>query len=274
MAGLIKNLRVTQTGSSSRTLQEAHRRSMDFFREACRALPAIMDRYNLQEVTTLADLRSKIAAEFRKHSKVSNLKVTWMPIGVSRNLRFDHHHHHQEEINTSICSLYGMLIDGYFFCWKCIAGCGHVGVQGARGAPVLCWPFEAATPSSRSVHHWKGRASWWCPQARRDGSWRVRVFEELLSRQQLRKNLYTMLQNFMILHSLTHSLTFLPQNLWFLAPCSLIFREEDLNYKDVQKFPCCSFNNFHFFFHFCAFPCCWWCTLQENVIHSSGTSVH
>jgi hypothetical protein len=78
MAGLIKNLRVTKTGSSSRTLEEAHRRSMDFFREACRALPDIMDRYNLQEVTTLSELRSKIAAEFRKHSKVTNLKV-YMP---------------------------------------------------------------------------------------------------------------------------------------------------------------------------------------------------
>jgi len=62
-----------------------------------------------------------------------------MPIGMSRNLRFDDDDdHHQEEINTSICSLYGMLIDVYFFCCKCIAGCGHVGVQGARGAPVLC----------------------------------------------------------------------------------------------------------------------------------------
>jgi hypothetical protein len=80
-----------------------------------------------------------------------------------------------------------------------------------------------------------------------------------------------MLQNFMILHSLTHSLS---QNLWFLAHCCLIFREEDLNHKDVQKFPCCSFNNFHFFLYCCAFPCCWWCTLQENVIHSPGTSVH
>ncbi|CAK9208824.1 unnamed protein product [Sphagnum troendelagicum] len=78
MAGLIKNLRVTKTGSSSRTLEEAHRRSMDFFREACRALPDIMDRYNLQEVTTLSELRSKIAAEFRKHSKVTNLKVVDM----------------------------------------------------------------------------------------------------------------------------------------------------------------------------------------------------
>lgn len=74
--------------------------------------------------------------------------------------------------------------------------------------------------------------------------------------------------------SFTCSLTPLPQNLWFLAPCCLIFHEEGLNHKDVQKFPCCSFNNFHFFFHCCAFPCCWWCTLQENVIHSSGTSVH
>ncbi len=125
-----------------------------------------------------------------------------------------------------MCCQYGMLIDGYFFCCKCIAGCGHVGVQGARGAPVLCWPFEAATPSSRSVHHWKGRVSWWCPQAWRDGSWRVWVFEELLSRQQLRKNLYTMLQNFMILHSLIHSLATKP-----MIPCSLLF---DFSWRGLE----------------------------------------
>jgi NADH dehydrogenase (ubiquinone) 1 alpha subcomplex subunit 6 len=59
-AGLIKNLRVTKTGSGSSSLAEAQQRATDFFREACRALPSIMDRYNLYDVITLSDLRSKI----------------------------------------------------------------------------------------------------------------------------------------------------------------------------------------------------------------------
>lgn len=65
------------------------------------------------------------------------------------------------------------------------AGCWYVGVQGARGAAVLCWSFQAATPSSWSVHHWKGGASWRCTQAWGDRPWRVRILEELLPRQQL-----------------------------------------------------------------------------------------
>jgi hypothetical protein len=65
------------------------------------------------------------------------------------------------------------------------AGCWYVGVQGARGAAVLHWSFQAATPSSWSVHHWKGGASWRCTQAWGDRPWRVRILEELLPRQQL-----------------------------------------------------------------------------------------
>jgi NADH dehydrogenase (ubiquinone) 1 alpha subcomplex subunit 6 len=74
-AGLIKNLRVTKTGSGSSSLAEAQQRATDFFREACRALPSIMDRYNLYDVITLSDLRSKIALEFRKHHHNTNPKV-------------------------------------------------------------------------------------------------------------------------------------------------------------------------------------------------------
>lgn len=74
-AALIKNLRVTKTGSGSKSLEEAHHRATDFFREACRALPSIMDRYNLYEVITLSELRRKIATEFRKHAHNTNPKV-------------------------------------------------------------------------------------------------------------------------------------------------------------------------------------------------------
>lgn len=74
-AALIKNLRVTKTGSGSKSLEEAHHRATDFFREACRALPSIMDRYNLYEVITLSELRRKVATEFRKHAHNTNPKV-------------------------------------------------------------------------------------------------------------------------------------------------------------------------------------------------------
>lgn len=80
MAGLIKNLRVTKTGPGSRSLEEAQQRATDFFREACRALPSIMERYNLYEVITLSDLRSKIASEFRKHHHNTNPKVVSIPL--------------------------------------------------------------------------------------------------------------------------------------------------------------------------------------------------
>lgn len=74
-AGLIKNLRVTKTGAGSRSLAESQQRAKDFFREACRALPPIMDRYNLDDVITLSELRTKVASEFRKHHHNTNPKV-------------------------------------------------------------------------------------------------------------------------------------------------------------------------------------------------------
>jgi hypothetical protein len=44
-------------------------------KETCGTLPTIMECYNLQEVTTLVDLYSKITIKFQEHSKVSNVKV-------------------------------------------------------------------------------------------------------------------------------------------------------------------------------------------------------
>jgi hypothetical protein len=40
-----------------------------------------------------------------------------------------------------------MFMDVYFN-YKCIVGCWYVGVQRARGALVLCWPFKLVTPFS------------------------------------------------------------------------------------------------------------------------------
>lgn len=84
MAGMIKNLRVTKTGPGSKSLGEAQQRATDFFREACRALPSIMDRYNLYDVITLSELRSKIALEFRKHHHNTNPKVIDMLVFKGR----------------------------------------------------------------------------------------------------------------------------------------------------------------------------------------------
>ncbi|CAI7930697.1 unnamed protein product [Closterium sp. NIES-54] len=63
----------TRLGSSS--LEEARHRGLDLFRETCRALPSIMFRYNLDEVITRQELRSRIANEFRRHKDVENPKV-------------------------------------------------------------------------------------------------------------------------------------------------------------------------------------------------------
>ncbi|KAJ7556229.1 hypothetical protein O6H91_05G075300 [Diphasiastrum complanatum] len=68
-------VRATMTRGSSASLEEAKHRVVDFFREVCRYLPSIMDRYNLYEVITPAQLRSQISAQFRKHSDVTNRKV-------------------------------------------------------------------------------------------------------------------------------------------------------------------------------------------------------
>eukprot|EP00244_Chara_vulgaris_P012818 TRINITY_DN6945_c0_g1_i4.p1 TRINITY_DN6945_c0_g1~~TRINITY_DN6945_c0_g1_i4.p1 ORF type:complete len:137 (-),score=29.13 TRINITY_DN6945_c0_g1_i4:921-1331(-) len=71
-------LRANLTGAGSASLPEAKQRALEFFREVCRQLPAVMNRYNLHEVVTLGELRSKVAAEFRKHSRVTNPKVVDM----------------------------------------------------------------------------------------------------------------------------------------------------------------------------------------------------
>ncbi|KAL3697170.1 hypothetical protein R1sor_011246 [Riccia sorocarpa] len=68
----------TATKPPSASMEEAKHRVLDFFREACRALPVLMDTYNLDEVITQSELRSQIAAAFRKHSAVTNPKVVDM----------------------------------------------------------------------------------------------------------------------------------------------------------------------------------------------------
>ncbi|KAH7315620.1 hypothetical protein KP509_21G057700 [Ceratopteris richardii] len=59
----------------SRNMEEAKHKALSLFKDSCRALPAIMDIYILQDTVSLSDLRSRIASEFRKHEGVKNPQV-------------------------------------------------------------------------------------------------------------------------------------------------------------------------------------------------------
>ncbi|CAK9316422.1 unnamed protein product [Citrullus colocynthis] len=72
MAFTVRGLKVPPNSAS---LEEARNRVFDFFRSACRSLPAIMDIYNLDDVATVSQLRSTIASEIRKNSHVTDPKV-------------------------------------------------------------------------------------------------------------------------------------------------------------------------------------------------------
>uniref|UniRef100_A9P0K9 NADH dehydrogenase [ubiquinone] 1 alpha subcomplex subunit 6 n=1 Tax=Picea sitchensis TaxID=3332 RepID=A9P0K9_PICSI len=73
-------LRQVGTGANSQSLEEARKRVFHFFREACRSIPQIMETYNLHEVITTSQLRSVVAAQFRKQAHVTNPKVIDMLI--------------------------------------------------------------------------------------------------------------------------------------------------------------------------------------------------
>lgn len=73
-------LRQVGTGANSQSLDEARKRVFHFFREACRSIPQIMETYNLHEVITPSQLRSVVAAQFRKQAHVTNPKVIDMLI--------------------------------------------------------------------------------------------------------------------------------------------------------------------------------------------------
>lgn len=77
MAFTLKSVKVPPNSVS---LEEARSRVFDFFRAACRSLPAVMDMYNLDDVVTKSQLRSAIASEIRKNSHITNPKV---PLSLS-----------------------------------------------------------------------------------------------------------------------------------------------------------------------------------------------
>jgi len=60
---------------NSASLEEARHRVFDFFKQACRSIPTVMEIYNLDDVVTPSQLRSTIAKEIRKNQNVTNPKV-------------------------------------------------------------------------------------------------------------------------------------------------------------------------------------------------------
>ena len=68
-------MRTVKVPPNSTSMEEARHRVFDFFRQACRSIPSIMEIYNLHDVVTPSQLRSTIAKEIRKNQSVSNPKV-------------------------------------------------------------------------------------------------------------------------------------------------------------------------------------------------------
>ncbi|KAL9407161.1 hypothetical protein Peur_004133 [Populus x canadensis] len=68
-------LRVMKVAGNSRNVEEARARVFDFFKLACRSLPAVMDIYNLDDVVNKSQLRSAISSQIRKNAHVTNAKV-------------------------------------------------------------------------------------------------------------------------------------------------------------------------------------------------------
>lgn len=78
MASLTAKRFFATTLESSASLLQARDRVFSFFKQNCRSLPKIMDMYNLHEVTTLPQLRSQVAAQFRKHADVKSPQIVDM----------------------------------------------------------------------------------------------------------------------------------------------------------------------------------------------------
>lgn len=75
-------VRSVKVPPNSATLEEARRRTFDFFRTACRSLPHVMKIYNLDDVVTISELRSAVSSEIRKNANVTNPKVHQKSEGV------------------------------------------------------------------------------------------------------------------------------------------------------------------------------------------------
>ncbi|OIV89388.1 hypothetical protein TanjilG_22351 [Lupinus angustifolius] len=73
-------LRNVKVPPNSASLDEAKHRVFDFFREACRSLPSVMEIYNLYDVVKVSELRSFISYQIRKNTHVTDPKVIDMLI--------------------------------------------------------------------------------------------------------------------------------------------------------------------------------------------------
>ena len=68
-------MRAVKVPPNSASLEEARHRVFDFFKQACRSIPTVMEIYNLDDVVTPSQLRSTIAKEIRKNQNITNPKV-------------------------------------------------------------------------------------------------------------------------------------------------------------------------------------------------------
>ncbi|KAL1802689.1 hypothetical protein DCAR_0934287 [Daucus carota subsp. sativus] len=68
-------MRAVKVPPNSVSLEEARTRTFEFFKSACRSIPTVMEIYNLYDVVTPSQLRSNIAAQFRKNAHITNTKV-------------------------------------------------------------------------------------------------------------------------------------------------------------------------------------------------------
>ncbi|CAL4956618.1 unnamed protein product [Urochloa decumbens] len=67
-------MRAVKVPPNSASLEEARHRVFDFFKQACRSIPTVMEIYNLDDVVTPSQLRSTIAKEIRKNQNITNPK--------------------------------------------------------------------------------------------------------------------------------------------------------------------------------------------------------
>ncbi|KAG6473899.1 NADH dehydrogenase [ubiquinone] 1 alpha subcomplex subunit 6-like [Zingiber officinale] len=68
-------LKMVKVPPNSASMEEARKRTINFFKTACRSLPTIMEIYNLDDLVTTSQIRSTISAEIRKNAHITNHKV-------------------------------------------------------------------------------------------------------------------------------------------------------------------------------------------------------
>ena len=75
MASVVRLRGAATVQPNSASIEEARKRTFEFFKMACRALPSVMEIYNLHDVVTISQLRSAISSQIRKNAHISNPKV-------------------------------------------------------------------------------------------------------------------------------------------------------------------------------------------------------